>query len=226
MDFYTDLSEKLGVEEQETKNCLILANHPHRFVKVAFDVYRDKNGTGIWKVEKKNGKEFIIRAKTDDLEELKNFDVVADKTGENVTLAFKKVPIVRFASKAYNFDANSICLFSETLRESLRKPEFLKSLIASLDSETKKLIASEIKAESNIEIESDLSVIDSDNNNLQVVLAQVNPQQQMVDQQKAKEDARKMKTLQNQQLNIQKQQLDKQKTDVQKQQMNLNKQPI
>lgn len=226
MDFYNDLSEKLGIEEQETKNCLILANHPHRFVKVAFDVYRDKNGTGIWKVEKKNGKEFILRAKTDDLEELKDFDVVADKTGENVMLAFKKVPIVRFASKAYNFDTDSICLFSETLRENLKKPAFLKSIIASLDSETKQLIVNEIKADDSINLEASLSVIDSDNVNLQTVMAQANPQQQMVDQQKAKDDARKMKTLQNQQLNIQKQQIDKQKSNLQKQQQDLNKQPI
>lgn len=192
MGFYNDLEKRLDSDKlKETNSRLLFANHKHRFTKVAFDMFQDKNGTGIWKIRKIDGKDFIVRAKNDDLENTE-LDVSTDKTGQNVTVAFNKFPIMRFAGKDYGFNDKDVHLFTQTLREKLRSPEFVKSLIASLAPEVRKNIlkeASSLDMTQDVQIDSSMVAWDDSQELLKTTMAQI-------------QDVQILNNLENQQRNL------------------------
>lgn len=129
--------EKGRVPYQENK---------HLFTKVAFDVFQLNSSPveAYWTLEKDDdGTEYLVATYDVDssepgLEAKSHWEALSDKSSENVTLFYRGVPIKRFASNEYKFDASDVHIFKSTLVEKLTKEaDFVGKLLEVLPDEKK-----------------------------------------------------------------------------------------
>jgi len=104
------------------------------FKKVAFDVYRVENDpySGLWTLEDIEGKSYLIRASDPQYETKDNgsWTVTSNYDKNNVTLAYKNIPIAGFSSDKYGFSSEDIITFKMALLESVNEDEtFVKSVL-------------------------------------------------------------------------------------------------
>tara|TARA_Y100001938_G_C7915428_1_gene341725 strand:- start:30 stop:509 length:480 start_codon:yes stop_codon:yes gene_type:complete len=106
-----------------------------RIKKVAFDmvkVYGDQYDS-LWKVEKTDDGDFLIRASdpSHNQKTSNNWRAISDFSGENVTLAYCGVPVARFAANDYSFDPSEVTLFKEALLDCVSNDSsFVKQVFA------------------------------------------------------------------------------------------------
>src|SRR5271157_2858831 len=107
------------------------------FTHIAFDVWtaNDSKVESLWILEKdeKDGKEYLVaRYDNEDkpLETKSNWSAVNDKESKNITLAYRNVPIKRFASADFGFTKDDAYIFQRMLIEKTSSDKsFIKKLI-------------------------------------------------------------------------------------------------
>ena len=103
--------------------------------KVAFDVYRVDNDPydGLWMMqEADDGKNYLVRASDPQFDYKKSgeWEAVTDYGQENITLAYKNVPIARFSSKEFGFTPETASnVKSVILEKAASDEEFLKGVL-------------------------------------------------------------------------------------------------
>lgn len=89
-------------------NKIPLKGNEHRLTRVAFDLFRLKDGNpeDLWQVQSSDDGEFLVRTYTLPEEEEKfassKWEVKIDKKEENLTIAYRNIPIMKLAAKDYN----------------------------------------------------------------------------------------------------------------------------
>jgi hypothetical protein len=114
--------------------------------KIAFDVYKveDDPYHSLWMLEDRDGQSYLVRASnpTYDANEQGSWTAVSDYEHQNVTLAYKNVPIARFSSEAYGFNSDDIGPFKTALLELIGEDEsFLKEVLAEQPEEKRQALA-------------------------------------------------------------------------------------
>ena len=133
--FEIDMSSVKKIVDPD-KSKISFEKNKHKFVKVAFDLFRMKDGNPeeLWMVQSNEDGEFLVR--TYSLPEEKqvegDWDVVSDRKDENITVAYKKYPITKIAVN----ECDSYTL-KRTLYGKLNSNDesFIKKLVASLPKE-------------------------------------------------------------------------------------------
>ena len=95
-------------------------------VKVFGDHYDD-----LWKVEEVEGEKFLIRASSPEYKRKDGGDwsAISDYDAENITLAYKKVPICRFSSEEYEFGDDMFAFKTSLLERASSDSDFIKSIL-------------------------------------------------------------------------------------------------
>lgn len=136
--------EKLG----EEFNKVPLKGNEHRLIRVAFDLFRFKDGNPeeLWQVQSSDDGEFLVRTYALPEEEEKkiaaSWSVELDKKEENLTIAYQNIPILRLAAKNYGLeDSNDVRLFQRTIYTKINTDnEFANELIATLSVEKQNIL--------------------------------------------------------------------------------------
>ena len=96
-----------------------------RIKKVAFDMYKvlSDHYDGLWTISEDDaGQKHLIRASnpTFSTEEEGDWSATSDYDMNNITLAYKKVPIYRFCSDDFGFSGEDIFTFKSALLDRVR----------------------------------------------------------------------------------------------------------
>ncbi len=138
-----DLTEVAKVLNPD-KNRILYKESGHLFTKVGFDVFQMNNSPveSYWILEKDDDVTEYLTAQYEDeadepnIEVTSSWEAIADKKGENITLAYKSVPIRRFASAEFNFNQETIAVFINALVTKLASDEkFVSKLVNVLPEE-------------------------------------------------------------------------------------------
>lgn len=105
--------------------------------KIAFDFYKVDNDpySGFWVSEEspEDGKMYLVRA-SDPEAELENtgeWSATSDHKHENITLAYKAVPIARLSHDEYGFNKENLFTFKEVLLDKVSSDnKFLKEIMS------------------------------------------------------------------------------------------------
>lgn len=106
--FQINLDELVSVVVPDG-NKIPLAGNEHRIMRVAFDLFRFKDGNPeeLWQVQSSDDGEFLVRtyALPEEEEEVKTssdkWSVEIDKKEENLTVAYRNIPLIRLAKKDF-----------------------------------------------------------------------------------------------------------------------------
>lgn len=140
---------KLANEVVQESGKVLYKPNKHLFTKVAFDVFQLNNSPieSLWQLENdENGKPFLVAMYNDEDSEDKlmaksSWNTLSDKSGQNITLLYKDMPIHRFASNEYGFNKDDVHIFQNTLLEKLNSDsEFRQKLLNSKNEEVKNQI--------------------------------------------------------------------------------------
>ena len=142
----TKVAEVLKTDEKR----LPYKKYKHLFTKIAFDVFQLNSSPveSYWILEKdENGEEYLAanyeKMADKELHVESGWEALSDKESKNVTLAYKGVPIKRFASSEYNFDSDDVNIFKKALVEKLStNPEFVSKLMKILSEEKRNALFS------------------------------------------------------------------------------------
>lgn len=104
------------------------------FRKVAFDVYRVENDPygDLWTLEDFEGQPHLVRASDPKYETsgTGNWTATSNFDKNNITLAYKNVPIARFSSDKYGYDSQDIITFKLALLENINTDDiFVKDIL-------------------------------------------------------------------------------------------------
>lgn len=137
--------DKLGREF----NRVPLRGNEHRLVRVAFDLFRFKDGNPeeLWQVQSSDDGEFLVRtyALPDEQEEKKvaaSWTVELDKKEENLTVAYRHIPLMRLAAKNYGLTSSEdVRLLQRVIYNKINTDdEFVNKLIKTLSAEKQMLL--------------------------------------------------------------------------------------
>jgi hypothetical protein len=116
-----------------------LKGNEHRITRVAFDLVRFNDNTSeeLWQIQSSDDGEFLVRTYNlpeDKIVSESDWTVNLDKSGENITVAYKNMPIQRFASKQFGAeDLSEALLLRRTIRKKLALDQgFVDSFVKSL----------------------------------------------------------------------------------------------
>lgn len=117
----------------------------HLVYKVAFDQYKPLSGSDtLWELREEDGKKFLyaVYDKPEDLtiKSQSGWDAISDRDGKNITLSYKAIPIMRFASTEHGFDKEEAADFAFYLKKKAANEVFVKELIAGLPSSKRELL--------------------------------------------------------------------------------------
>ena len=141
--------ENIDKQLNKNKSKIPYRGNEHNFVRVAFDVFKFTGSPveSYWTLEKdEDGSEYLVAnyEKSPDTLELKaqsNWEALSDKKAENVTLLYSGVPIRRFASSDYSFDASDVHIFKQAMIEKLSgDPKFVENLLKVVPEEKRKAL--------------------------------------------------------------------------------------
>lgn len=134
-----------------SKTSYLYADVGHLFRKVAFDVYKPLNGSNrLWELREGDDGQKYLFALYDEPEDITvqsgkearaSWSATPDKDGKNITLSFKNVPIVRFASARYKFAPEEAENFAGFLEAKAQDKQFLEKLYKILPDNKKKVLA-------------------------------------------------------------------------------------
>ena len=115
--------------------------------KIAFDVFRVENDpyNSLWTVDEVDGKSYLIRS-TDpqyNNQDRGSWTATSSYDKDNVTLAYKKIPIARFSSDQYGFSSNDIITFKLALLDSTADESFVKDVLMEQPQAKRDALASE-----------------------------------------------------------------------------------
>ncbi|MFA5048449.1 MAG: hypothetical protein WC516_05510 [Patescibacteria group bacterium] len=144
MDKFQIDFEKLGNDF----NKIPLKGNEHRLVRVAFDLFRfkDRNPEDLWQVQSSDDGEFLVRtyALPDEQEEkvATAWSVELDKKEENLTIAYRNIPILRLAAKNFGLtESEDIRIFQRTVYNKITTDnEFVDKLIKTLSAEKQMIL--------------------------------------------------------------------------------------
>ena len=139
-----DLTKVASVVDPDNKR-LLYSRHKHLFTKVGFDVFQMNSSPieSYWLLEKgDDGEEYLVANYEKELVEEKlstqssSWKALSDKESKNVTLLYNGVPIQRFASSEYGFEADDVHIFKSALVDKLSAhQEFVSKLMKVLSEE-------------------------------------------------------------------------------------------
>lgn len=125
--FKFDLNYNELKEYFNKKDRIPLKGNENKIVRVAFDLFRikDNDPEELWQVQSSEDGEFLVRTFSipdeEGLEVTSSWTVNSDKKEENITVAYKNMPIVRVASKDYQAnDSESVMILKRTLLDNLK----------------------------------------------------------------------------------------------------------
>lgn len=107
-----------------------------RMRKIAFDVYSIDNDPydGLWKLELNadDGKEYLVRM--DAINETSNngWTATSSENGNNITLAYKDVPVQRLSGKIFGFSKNDVGIFKKALVEKIAHDNGFRDMIVGM----------------------------------------------------------------------------------------------
>ena len=108
------------------------------FTKVAFDVFQFTGSPveSLWILEEgEDGKQYLVARYDEDAQPLEvksNWLALPDKECKNITLAYKNVPIQKFAASEFGFTQADAYIFQRTLIEKLSSDKsFVEKLLKS-----------------------------------------------------------------------------------------------
>lgn len=114
----------------------------HRFRKVGFDLFqlKDPNVESYWVLEQCNDGEYLV-ATYEDEKEIKvegSWTALEDAKAQNITIAYKNIPIKRISSNEFNFGPNDVHIFKKAAVDKLNNDkEFVKKLLDTLPDDKK-----------------------------------------------------------------------------------------
>jgi hypothetical protein len=138
-----DLSNKRR-KDVASKNSIPLTNDI-KIKKVAFDMYKvlSDHYEGLWKIEEDGeGQKHLIRASapTSNADKCGDWSATSDYELQNITLAYKHVPIYRFSSDEFGFSSDDIFTFKSALLDRVESDnEFIREVL--LDQPEQKVMA-------------------------------------------------------------------------------------
>lgn len=107
-----------------------------KFAQVGINLFRNQENNTIWQLQSSDEGEFIIRAEPVEeqhtVESSKDgeWTAIADSSKQNVTLSHHNIPLCRFASSEFGFDAESIEDFQKYLVEQVGSQSFRDAIEA------------------------------------------------------------------------------------------------
>lgn len=123
-------------------NKMPLSGNEHRLIRVAFDLFRLKDGDpeDLWQVQSSDDGEFLVRTFSVPEEEkitASNWSVEMDKKEANLTISYKQIPLTRLAAKDYGAKTSEDAwlLRRVVCNKLATDAEFAKELVTSLPSE-------------------------------------------------------------------------------------------
>ena len=123
-----------------------LADVKHRLVKVAFDVFRMKDGNvdELWQIQNSDDGDYIV-AKYEN-EEVKEktaskWEVLVSEASGNIDVFYKGHPITKFAAKKIGVSVEEFSTIKDVMPNKLASDKgFLKAFLNTLDKETKEQV--------------------------------------------------------------------------------------
>lgn len=113
---------KLSTNITPNTNKVLYEPNKHLFRKVAFDVFQMDSSPveSLWSLEKDDdGIQYLVALysdeQSDNIEVKSDWEAISDKKAENITLAYKNMPIQRFAAKEYGFTPEDAPVFQKSL---------------------------------------------------------------------------------------------------------------
>jgi hypothetical protein len=139
MDLNIDWAELADATETK-KTKYRFADVQNLFKKVAFDVYKPLVGNTetLWELREEDGQKFLysVYDEATDLKALSSntpdWQAASDSDGKNVTLSFRKLPLVRFASTEHGFSQDEAEGFAQFLQTKAQDKEFVSALVKQL----------------------------------------------------------------------------------------------
>ena len=141
-----DLSvEQPTLTKQASSHRLKFADHPQRFVRAAFDLFRDNNSEFLWRLEKdsETGEEFIVRtAMTDPVyTSSPGWSAECDSNKIAITLIYKGHAVRAFKKADLNFTNENVDEWRKYLLDKISTdPAFVKQIVQSMSSPRKKIL--------------------------------------------------------------------------------------
>lgn len=124
--------------------------------KIAFDVFKATNGDSLWQLqEDDDGQKFLYAIYGEPAEltatsaDINGWKATPDRDGKNVSLAFKNLPLIRFASAEHGFDPAEATEFAQFLETKVQDPEFVAKMSASLPENKRALLQAELTGSTN-----------------------------------------------------------------------------
>lgn len=165
--------KKFQIDFEELKQSVVpdgrvpLKGNEHRLVRVAFDLYRFKEGNveELWQVQSSDDGEFLVRTYDLSDEEEKKAEykwmVELDKKGENLTIAYRNIPLSKIAVQKYGIKtAEEVQTFQRAIYSKLNTDEdFTYGFVNKLSSEKQELLK-EAGFISNVEVDPVLAALE------------------------------------------------------------------
>lgn len=165
--------KKFQIDFEELKQSVVpdsrvpLKGNEHRLVRVAFDLYRFKEGNveELWQVQSSDDGEFLVRTYDLSDEEEKKAEykwmVELDKKGENLTIAYRNIPLYKIAVQKYGIKtAAEVQTFQRAIYSKLNTDEdFTYGFVNKLSSEKQELLK-EAGFISNVEVDPALAALE------------------------------------------------------------------
>ncbi|MFA5024026.1 MAG: hypothetical protein WC523_03680 [Patescibacteria group bacterium] len=144
---------KLSEDTKENTKKIPFEQNKKYFTKIAFDVFQYNNSPvdSLWVLETddSDGKQYLV-AKYEDtdntLETTSSWTAILDTEKKNITLAYKNIPIQRFASAEFGFTEDDAFIFQKTLIQKLSSDKsFIEKFIKSLPKEKQEMLLTHFK---------------------------------------------------------------------------------
>lgn len=127
-----------------------------RVVKVAFDVFKSTTDGGLWELREEGGTKFLYAIYGDPAELTSTsapndsaWKATSDRDGKNVSLAFRGIPLMRFASSQHGFEPTEANQFAEFLEQKVQDPEFVAKMAEQLPESKKALLRAGMSGSTN-----------------------------------------------------------------------------
>lgn len=131
------------------RTCYDYEKYKNHFRKVAFDVYKTDASEQLWELRTADdGRQYLyaLYSEPEDIvaSSKTEFQASADHKGENVTLAYKQVPIFRFASSEYKFTPEQASAFAEFVSDKAKDRKWIDALMSEAMSEERRKVVSKL----------------------------------------------------------------------------------
>lgn len=120
----------------------------HAVKKVAFDVFKSTNGDQLWELRSDpDGTKYLYAIYGEPAEitttssDTNGWKATPDSAGKNVTLSFKNLPLIRFASAEHGFEPDEAADFAHFLQSKVQDPAYVAKMAEKLPEPKRQLLA-------------------------------------------------------------------------------------